>query len=64
MLKSIEAVYERGVLKPLEKVNMREGERLKIKIEKSLLSDIVKKYRGYFEDIDEDLSAQLISERR
>ncbi|MGB7532802.1 MAG: antitoxin family protein [Halobacteriota archaeon] len=64
MLKSIEAVYERGVLKPLEKVNMREGERLKIKIEKSLLFDIVKKYRGYFEDIDEDLSAQLISERR
>jgi len=64
MPKSIEAVYERGVLKPLEKVNMREGERLKIKIEKSLLFDIVKKYRGYFEDIDEDLSAQLISERR
>ena len=64
MLKSIEAVYERGVLKPLEKVNMREGERLKIKIEKSLLFDIVKKYRGYFEDIEEDLSAQLISERR
>ncbi|MEA2032699.1 MAG: antitoxin family protein [Euryarchaeota archaeon] len=64
MLKSIEAVYERGVLKPLEKVNMREGERLKIKIEKSLLFDIVKKYRGYFEDIEEDLSAQLTSERR
>jgi predicted DNA-binding antitoxin AbrB/MazE fold protein len=64
MLKSIEAVYEGGVLKPLEKVNMREGERLKIKIEKSLLSDIVKKYRAYFEDIDEDLSAQLTSERR
>jgi len=64
MLKSIEAVYERGILKPLEKVNMREGERLKIKIEKSLLSDIVKKYRGYFEDIEEDLSAQLTSERR
>ena len=64
MLKSIEAVYERGVLKPLEKVNMREGERLKIKIEKSLLFDIVKKYRAYFEDIEEDLSAQLTSERR
>ena len=64
MLKSIEAVYEKGVLKPLEKVNMREGERLKIKIEKSLLFDIVKKYRAYFEDIEEDLSAQLTSERR
>jgi len=64
MLKVIEAVYEKGIFKPLEKVNMREGEKLKIKIEKSLLFDIVKKYRGYFEDIEEDLSAQLISERR
>ncbi|MGB2727559.1 MAG: antitoxin family protein [Halobacteriota archaeon] len=64
MLKVIEAVYEKGIFKPLEKVNMREGERLKIKIEKSLLFDIVKKYRGYFEDIEEDLTGQLISERR
>ncbi|HUV80187.1 MAG TPA: antitoxin AF2212-like protein [Candidatus Bathyarchaeia archaeon] len=43
---------------------MREGERLRITIEKSLLSDIVKKYRGYFADIGEDLTGQLISERR
>ncbi|MCW3132730.1 MAG: antitoxin family protein [Methanophagales archaeon] len=64
MLKVIEAVYEQGIFKPLEKVNVREGERLKIKIEKSLLFDIVKKYRGYFEDIEEDLTDQLISERR
>ena len=43
---------------------MKEGERLKIKIENMLLFDIVKKYRKFFEDIDEDLAAQLISERR
>jgi predicted DNA-binding antitoxin AbrB/MazE fold protein len=44
---------------------MKEGEKLKIKIEKkTLLFDIVKKYRGYFEDIEEDLAGQLISERR
>jgi predicted DNA-binding antitoxin AbrB/MazE fold protein len=64
MLKVIEAVYERGIFKPLEKVNMREGERLKLKIEKTMLFDIVKKYRGYFEDVEEDLTGQLISERR
>ncbi len=64
MLKVIEAVYENGIFKPLEKVNMREGERLKIRIEKSLLFDIIKKYRGYFEDIEEDLTGQLSSERR
>ncbi len=64
MLKVIEAVYEKGIFKPLEKVNMKEGEKLKIKIENMLLFDIVKKYRKYFEDIEEDLAAQLISERR
>ena len=64
MLKVIEAVYEKGIFKPLEKVNMKEGEKLKIKIEKTLLFDIVKKYRKYFEDIEEDLAAQLICERR
>jgi predicted DNA-binding antitoxin AbrB/MazE fold protein len=64
MLKIIEAVYEDGSFKPLEKVNLVEGERLKIKIEKSFLFDIVKKYSRYFEDIEEDLTGQLISERR
>jgi predicted DNA-binding antitoxin AbrB/MazE fold protein len=55
----------KGIFKPLEKVNMKEGEKLKIKIEKkTLLFDIVKKYKGYFEDIEEDLAGQLISERR
>ena len=64
MQKVIEAVYEKGIFKPLEKVNMKEGEKLKIKIRKTLLFDIVKKYRGYFEDTEEDLAGQLISERR
>jgi len=64
MQKVIEAVYEKGIFKPLEWVNMKEGERLKIKVENMLLSDIVKKYREFFEDIDEDLAAQLISEKR
>ena len=36
---------------------------LKIKIEKTLLFEIVKKYRKYFEDIEEDLAAQLICEK-
>jgi len=56
MTKVIEVVYENGVFKPLEKVNLKEGEILKIKIEKSGLHDIIKKYRKYFEDIDEDLT--------
>ena len=42
MTKVIEVVYENGVFKPLEKVNLKEGEILKIKIEKSGLHDIIK----------------------
>ena len=64
MLKVIDVVYEKGIFKPLEKVDLMEGERVKIKIEKSLLFEIVKNYRDYFEDIEDDLTGQLISERR
>ncbi len=41
MSKIIEAVYENGVFKPLEKVDLKEGEKVRIKI-----SGIVKKTRG------------------
>ena len=64
MLKVIDVVYEKGIFKPLEKVDLMEGERVKIKIEKSLLFEIVKNYRDYFGDIEDDLTGQLISERR
>ncbi|RLI70964.1 antitoxin [Archaeoglobales archaeon] len=33
MPKVIEVIYENGVFKPLEKVDLKEGERLKIRIE-------------------------------
>ncbi len=33
----IEAIYEKGILKPLEKLNLKEGERVKIKIERSIV---------------------------
>ncbi len=36
MPKVIEAVYENGVIRPLEKVEIREGEKLKIIIEKKI----------------------------
>ena len=32
MLKVVEAVYERGVFRPLEKVRLKEGEKVKIVI--------------------------------
>ncbi|WP_290623339.1 MULTISPECIES: antitoxin family protein [unclassified Archaeoglobus] len=37
MPKIIEAVYENGVFKPLERVDLKEGERVRLKIERRML---------------------------
>ena len=34
MQKTIEVVYENGVFKPLEKVELKEGEKIKVEIKK------------------------------
>ena len=46
MAKEVDAVYEKGVLKPLERLDLREGERVKL---------IIKRERGVItsEDIQE-----------
>jgi predicted DNA-binding antitoxin AbrB/MazE fold protein len=40
----IECIYEEGVFKPLQEVKIKEGTKLKIKVEKVDLSE----YRGMF----------------
>lgn len=45
MPKVIEAVYENGVIKPLERVEIREGEKLIVRIEKTLE---IEKLRGKY----------------
>ena len=45
MQKTIEVVYEGGVFKPLEKVHLEEGERMKVKIEER--RGILEKYAGF-----------------
>ena len=57
MPKIIEAVYEDGVFKPLEKVDLKEGERIRLKIEKRTLN---------FDPIDlgEPVSIEKIKELR
>lgn len=42
MTKTIEVVYENGVFKPLERVALREGERMKVTIEEK--RGILEKY--------------------
>ncbi|MEM0266432.1 MAG: antitoxin family protein [Archaeoglobaceae archaeon] len=38
MAKIIEAIYEDGVFKPLEKVELKDGEKVKLRLEKRELS--------------------------
>ena len=41
MPKTIEAVYENGVFKPLQKVDLKEGEKVRLKIEEINVVDRV-----------------------
>ncbi|MCK4476558.1 MAG: antitoxin family protein [Methanophagales archaeon] len=50
--KTIEVVYEDGVFKPLEPVEMKEGTKIPIKITKR---DLLKEYRGVLGKVDEKL---------
>ncbi|MEM4616687.1 MAG: antitoxin family protein [Archaeoglobaceae archaeon] len=58
MPKIIEAVYENGVFKPLEKVEIREGEKVRLRVEESIVNTL-RKYRKKFKisqkEVDEFL---------
>ncbi len=47
MPKVIEAVYENGVFKPLEKIDLKDGEKVKILVE-SDRKKVIESYRGIF----------------
>lgn len=52
--KTIECVYERGVLKPLHEVDFKEGERLKLTIKKFNISDFFGAFgKGSIEELEE-----------
>lgn len=40
MPKLIEAVYENGVFKPLQKVDLKEGERVKVELKESVVESV------------------------
>jgi len=46
MRKIIEVVYENGVFRPLEKVNLKEKTKLKITISEIEKKEVVESYRG------------------
>ncbi|WP_048064614.1 antitoxin family protein [Archaeoglobus fulgidus] len=40
MPKVIEAVYENGVFKPLQKVDLKEGEKVKVELKESVVESV------------------------
>jgi len=46
MQKTIEVVYEDGVFKPLEKVNLRQGEKIEMEIKEDKIKKLSDKYFG------------------
>jgi len=61
MAKIIEAIYKNGVFKPLQKVDLKEGERVKIEIKRETLLDKLRRYRV---KVDEDVLEKFLKERR
>ena len=65
MVKAIEAIYENGVFKPLEQVDLKEGEVVKITISRKKTSKGLNKIlEKYITKSDVDLTRTLIEERR
>lgn len=62
-MEKVDAVYDHGALKPLKKINLREGERVQILIKRSLY-EIVSELEKEFEDVDDDLTETLVRERK
>ena len=60
MGKVIEAIYEKGVFKPLQKVDLKDGERVRIEIKEGL-ADIIEKYSR---KVDTDVLKEFLKERR
>jgi len=60
----IEAIYENGVLRPLKKLNLKEGERVRLKIGRKTSKNLSKLLEKYIIDSDTDLTKILVEERR
>ena len=60
MGKVIEAVYENGVFKPLKKVDLKEGTRVRLEISEGL-ADIIERYSR---KVERDILEEFLEERR
>jgi len=62
----VEAVYEKGVLKPLGRLGLREGERVKILVVRGSrgLSETLRRLSREYEGVGEDPLETLLGARR
>ena len=58
-MKEVEAVYEKGVLKPLERLDLREGERVKVEIKRHEGERVLERYVGRIK-LDRDVKLRDI----
>ena len=67
MVKIIEAIYENGVFKPLQKVDLKEGEVVRLRIEsvksKGLI-EVIETLSEKFKDVENDSLEVLLEMRR
>ena len=66
MAKVIRAKYENGVLKPLEKLDFKEGENVRLIVLRGArgLSEVIKKISEEYRDVKEDPLKVLLEGRR
>jgi len=66
MARVIRARYENGVLKPLEKLDLREGESVKLIVLRGArgLSEVVKRVSREYQGVEEDPLKVLLEGRR
>ncbi len=66
MARVIRARYENGVLKPLERLDLKEGESVRIVVLRGArgLSEVIEKISIEYRDVEEDPSKVLLEGRR
>ena len=66
MARVIRARYENGVLKPLESLDLKEGESVRLMVLRGArgLSDVIKKISREYRDVKEDPLKALLEGRR
>ena len=64
MVLVVEAVYESGVFKPLKKVNLKDGERVRLIVSRKSPRGLPEALEKYIVESDLDLTKILIEERR